>query len=84
MHVERLDEAVACRADFAGGRVTPLVFWRGGRPHPVTQVHARWLDRSARHPQFYFSAQTETGDIFELRLDTGGMTWHVQSVLLEG
>lgn len=84
MRLEPLNEPVPCRADFGGGRITPLVFWRAGRAHPVTQVHARWLDRSTRHPQFYFSAQTESGDTFELRLDTGQMTWHVQSVMLEG
>ena len=82
MNVERLDEAVACRADFSGGRVTPLCFWRAGRAHPVTRVHARWLDRASRHPQHYFSAETETGEIYELRLDTAQMLWHVQSVLL--
>ena len=47
-------------------------------------VHARWLDRAGRHPQFYFSAETDAGDVFELRLDSAEMTWHVQSVMLEG
>ena len=84
VRLERLDQAVACRADFTGGKVTPLSFWRGGREHRVRAVHARWLDRSARHPQFYFSTETESGEVYELRLDSGEMVWHVQSVMLEG
>jgi hypothetical protein len=84
MRVELLDEPVACRADFAAGKVTPVSFTRRGREHPVAAVHARWVDRSGRHPQLYFSAQTEGGEIFELRLDTGEARWHLQSVLLEG
>jgi hypothetical protein len=84
MRVERLDEAVSCRAEFCGGRVTPLRFWRHGREHAVVRVHARWVDRSGRHPQLYFSAEADGGEIFELRLDAGCMQWRVQSVMLEG
>ncbi|HVP38274.1 MAG TPA: hypothetical protein VMS93_03735 [Candidatus Saccharimonadales bacterium] len=84
MRVERLDEPVSCRAEFARGGVTPVSFTRHGREHRVTQVHARWVDRSGRHPQHYFSAQCDAGEIYELRLDAGEMQWHVQSVLLEG
>src|SRR5262249_4148531 len=84
MHLERLDEPVPCRADFSNGRVTPLAFRRGGREHVVRAVHSRWLARAGRHPQFYFSAETESGDVYELRLDSADMVWHVQSVMLEG
>ena len=84
MQLERLEEAVTCRADFSGGRVTPLQFVQRGREHAVRAVHSRWLDRAGRHPQFYFSAETESGEVYELRLDSGDMTWHVHSVMLEG
>jgi hypothetical protein len=84
MRLERLDEAIACRAEFSGGRITPLCFWRGGREIAVKAVHSRWLDRAGRHPQLYFSAETESGDVYELRLDCGEMVWRVQSVMLEG
>ena len=84
MRIELLDEVVACSADFRGGQITPLRFWRGERELDVAQVHARWLDRSHKHPQFYFSAETSTGDVFELRLDSGRMLWRLQSVLLDG
>lgn len=84
MRLERLDEPVPCRADFTGGKVTPLQFWRGGREHVVRAVHSRWMDRAGRHPQFYFSAETESGDVYELRLDSADMMWRVQSVMLEG
>ena len=84
MRLERLDESIHCQADFSGGRVTPLRFSRRDREHVVSAVHSRWLDRAGRHPQFYFSAETESGDVYELRLDSGDMTWHLQSVMLEG
>ncbi|MBI5836997.1 MAG: hypothetical protein HZB25_07120 [Candidatus Eisenbacteria bacterium] len=83
MKVELLDEPVACRAEFSAGRVTPLAFTRGGREIVVTQVHARWVDRAGRHPRFHFSAGTEGGEIFELRLDAADMQWRVQAVLIE-
>lgn len=84
MRVERLDETVGCVACFEPGRLTPLVLQRGEREEPVLRVHARWLDRSQRHPQHYFSVEVASGEIFELRLDTGDLSWRLQSVLLEG
>ena len=84
MRLERLEEPVQCRAEFSAGRVTPLSFTARGREHSVRAVHSRWLDRAGRHPQFYFSAETDSGDVYELRLDSSDMVWHVQSVMLEG
>jgi hypothetical protein len=44
MRKELLDEAVAVRADFQGGAVTPVAFRRGAREHRVARVNARWID----------------------------------------
>ena len=84
MRLERIDEAVAVQADFRGGTVTPLSFRRNGREHRVTRVNARWVDRSGRHPHFYFSVGLESGDVCQLQLQGGDLVWRLDTVTLEG
>ena len=84
LHIERIDEAVAVRADFQGGIVSPVAFRRSGREHRVARVNARWLDRAARHPILYFSITDERGDVYQLQLQTADMIWRLDSVALEG
>ena len=84
MRHEAIDEAVPVRAEFRGGVVTPLVFRRGGREHRVTAVHARWVDRSGRHPRFYFSVAVDSGDVYQLQLAAADLVWRLDSVVLEG
>ena len=84
LRTERIDEAVAARADFAGGVVTPVAFRRKSREHRVTRVNARWLDRAGRHPSHHFSVTDDQGDVYQLRLQTTDMVWWVETVTLEG
>ena len=84
LHIERIDEAVAVRADFRGGVVTPVAFRRGGREHRVTRVNARWLDRAGKHPSHYFSVTDDRGDVYQLQLQTAELVWRLDSVALEG
>ena len=84
MKLERLDEAAAVQAEFQGGVVTPTGFRRGGREQRVVRVNARWVDRSGRHPHFYFSVTVESGDVYQLQLQGGDLVWRVDSVSLEG
>lgn len=84
LHTERIDEAVAVRADFQGGLVSPVAFRRQGREHRVARVNARWLDRAGRHPSHHFSVTDERGDVYQLRLQTADMVWWLDSVTLEG
>ncbi len=84
MHWERLDEPVKVRADFSGGEIVPLLFKRGGRPLRVTQVNSRWMDREGRRCLCYFSVTAESGDVYQLRFDTGDLTWRAESVMYEG
>jgi hypothetical protein len=84
IRIERIDEAVAVRADFRGGVVTPLAFRRQGREHRIQHVNARWLDRAARHPLFYFSVTDQNGDVYQLQLQSAEMLWRLDSVALEG
>jgi len=84
MRHEPIDEAVAVRADFRGGVVSPVAFRRGGREHRVTRVTARWVDRSGRHPRFYFSVAVESGDVYQLQLQAADLVWWVDSVTREG
>ena len=84
MRNESLDEAVAVRADFRGGVVTPVAFVRKGREHRVARVNARWIDRVPRHPHFYFSVTDESGDVYQLQLQGGDLVWWLDSVAVEG
>jgi hypothetical protein len=84
MRLERLDQAIAVRADFHGGTVTPVSFHRHGREQRVVKVNARWLDRAGRHPHFYFSVTVESGDVYQLQLQSGDLVWKLDSVSLEG
>ena len=84
LHTEPIDEAVAMRADFQGGLVSPVVFRRRGREHRVARVNARWLDRAGRHPSHHFSVTDQHGDVYQLRLQTADMVWWLDSVTLEG
>jgi len=84
MRLETIDEAIPVRADFKGGAVTPLAFRRGGREHRIVRVNARWIDRSPRHPYFFFSVTVESGDIYQLQLQSGDLVWRLDSVTLEG
>ena len=84
MRQENIDEAVAVRADFRGGVVTPLAFRRGAREHRVTRVNARWIDRAGRHPQFCFSVSADSGDVYQLRLGGADLVWWLDFVTLEG
>ncbi len=84
MRQEAIDEAVAVRADFKGGTVTPVAFRRGAREHRVVHVNARWTDRAGRHPRFYFSVTADSGDVYQLNLHGGDLVWWLDSVTLEG
>jgi hypothetical protein len=84
LRTERIDEAIAARADFSGGVVTPVAFRRKTREHRVSRVNARWLDRAGRHPSLHFSVTDEHGDVYQLRLQTADMVWWLETVTLEG
>ncbi len=84
MHWERLDEAVKVRADFQGGEITPVLFKRGQGRIRVTQVNSRWMDREGQRCLCYFSVTTGSGDIYQLRFDTGDLTWRAESIMYEG
>ena len=84
MRLEAIDQAVAARADFRGGSVSPVMFRLGEREHRVTAIHARWVDRAGRHPRFFFSVTTHAGDVYQLQLNAADMVWRVDHVTLEG
>jgi hypothetical protein len=84
VHWEKLEEPVKVRADFQGGEITPLRFKRGPTELKVTRVNSRWKDRAGKRCLCYFSVTTHSGDIYQLRFDTGDLAWRVDSVMYEG
>ena len=82
MRREAIQQAVAVRADFQGGAVTPVSFRHAGREQRVTRVNARWVDRAGRHPRFHFSVTVESGDVCELQLAADDLVWCIYSIRL--
>ena len=83
MIVERLDEKVKVRADFGGGTIKPLVFMRRGQIHRVVKVNCRWMDREGTSKIYYFSVTSDSGDVYQIHLNAGDMTWHLDLVMVE-
>lgn len=84
MRLETLDETVKVRADFTGGRVSPLRIKRGTQDLKVHQVTARWVDRHGAHKIHYFSVQVPSGDVYQLEFHSGDLLWKLTSVMLDG
>jgi hypothetical protein len=84
MKVERLDEPVRVRAQFAGGTVTPLLFQRGTEAVAVVRVNARWSERRGERQLHYFACTVPSGDVYELCLNSHDLTWRLTSVMLDG
>lgn len=84
MRWEPIDEGVKVRADFQGGMITPLLFRRGSRIHKVKAVNTRWQDMRGNHRLCYFSVTADSGDVYQLRFDTGDLTWRLEYVMFDG
>ena len=84
MRVERLNETVKVRANFAGGLVTPLVFQRGVDLFSILRVNARWSDKKGQRQLHYFACTVPSGDVYELCLNSHDLTWRLTSVMLDG
>lgn len=82
MKVELIQEPIKVRADFAGGRITPLAFKRKHEAYPIEKVHCSWRDKQGQEVSYGFSVQA-AGDVYELRLRLSDMTWWVEKVMLE-
>jgi hypothetical protein len=81
--VEHLDEKIKVRADFGGGTVKPLVFMRRGQIHKVVKVNCYWMDREGSAKIHYFSVTSDTGDVYQLHLNSDDMVWHLDLVMIE-
>ena len=83
MLIERLDEKIKVRADFGGGSIKPLVFVRRNQIHRVKKINCRWLDREGTAKIHYFSVTSDSGDVYQMHLNSGDMTWHLDQVMIE-
>jgi hypothetical protein len=81
--VERLDEKIKVRADFGGGTIKPLVFMRRSQIHKVVKVNCYWMDREGNAKIHYFSVTSDTGDVYQLHLNSDDMVWHLDLVMVE-
>ena len=81
MLIEEFDEPIQVRADFGGGKITPLKFKWNGRVYDICQVNMRWPERDGRHPKRCFSVQCGD-DTYHLVLKTDDLTWRLRKVIL--
>jgi len=80
LQVVEIHEPVKVRADFLGGRITPLFLKRNERVHPLVRVNARWVDRSGRQSRHYFSVTDKAGDVYQIVLRGEDMVWMLENV----
>ncbi len=83
MIIEQLDEMIRVRADFGGGYIRPIMFVRRGKVYRIRQVNCRWIDREGSAKIYYFSVTVESGDVYQIHLNSGDMTWHLDQVMME-
>lgn len=78
---ERVDEPLArVTARFERGAIHPLDFRWKRREFAVTEVHARWTDRSLRPIRWCFSVSVATGEVMELVYREGDAVWYLATV----
>ena len=82
MRTEAINEPVKVRADFTGGRITPIAFKRRGEVCRIEKVNARWVDTASESPVYYFSVSSGP-NAYELSLSTRDMLWHLERVILD-
>ncbi|MBI2587560.1 hypothetical protein HYW29_01990 [Candidatus Amesbacteria bacterium] len=63
-------------AEFEGGQVRPVKFWRGTREYKVKQVAMRFERRDGGRRYLCFSVGTG-GMMAELVMDKEGMDWRI-------
>jgi hypothetical protein len=80
MNLERLDDPVAVRVDFTGGRATPVLFRRRGHVYRIREVAARWEERRGPARILYFSCLDDSGDLYQLRFDGADFLWRLEFV----
>ena len=83
MRREAIQQAVAVRADFQGGVVTPVSFRHAGRERRSDPAGDQFHARAGRHPRFHFSVTVESGDVCELQLAAADLGWWLDSITLE-
>ena len=82
MAEETLDEPVGVTAEFQAAEIRPLRIVRKSGACAVVRIHARWVLREGRHAIYHFSIETDGGDLFDLSLHTGSMSWRLERVFL--
>jgi hypothetical protein len=79
-----IEETIEVVADFRAGAMKPLRFrWRG-RTHEVARVTGRWRTQVGRYTQYFFTLLGESGDQFEIALDSRTLLWRLVRIGLDG
>ena len=85
MPIEQLHEPVPVRADFSqSGSIRPVRFEHAQREYVVIETLRSWSERDGERRRFYFNVKvTGAADVYQLLLETPGMVWYLEAVILE-
>jgi hypothetical protein len=76
----KIGEPVEAIVKFEKGRIVPLrIRWRG-RVYPIKEVTGWWKSRKGRLTFFHLSLILESGDYYEVSLNTESLVWYLERV----
>lgn len=81
MNIERIDEAIAVLATFAGGAIEPIRFRRGGRTYRIDAINARWVDRQTEPYALHYSVQVGE-ETCHIHFAAGEVQWFLDEVIV--
>ncbi|MHB0976727.1 MAG: hypothetical protein ACYC1U_05980 [Candidatus Aquicultorales bacterium] len=78
--IEEVGESIDVSAVFAGG-IKPVAFkWRGHN-YRISEITGRYSAQKGGYRRYAYAVRAEkTQEIYELLLDTRGMTWSLERV----
>ncbi len=82
--INEIADRIDVLAAFDGKGLQPRIFiWRKRR-HAISRITASWTEPAGAHRLYYFAAQTDGANIYELRFDQGKMLWLLMRIHTEG
>jgi len=82
--VEEINEPIDVVTVFRDGRMAPVKLRWSGHTHGIERVAYRWVTRQGAYPIHHFSVVTDTGQIYEIILNTQSMQWTLLKIHMQG
>lgn len=76
----KIGEPIETIVKFEKGKVKPLKIRWQGRVYSVKEVTGCWKSQKGRSTLFHLSLIVESGDYYEVSLNTESLVWHLERV----